>query len=157
MDKIERNIADNVTEAWRELDECIWCGHRLADHGQDEKCLTFKTPAKTPANLTFSPKCELVNVRPRGSSLAVNPTSYMTTDDGALLNAVLRPLPCGCKVIGNGTLRHPLTVKLCAVHADARPLLMRLATRIGRRVCPLNDEQLEAIAGDIREVLNANR
>jgi hypothetical protein len=33
---------------------------------------------------------------------------------------------CGCKVTGNGSLQHPLAVKLCAIHSSAPALLKAL-------------------------------
>lgn len=43
------------------------------------------------------------------------------TDDGEgfLSDACTRPLPCGCRVIGNGTIQFPLTVKQCDKHVGA--------------------------------------
>jgi len=38
--------------------------------------------------------------------------------DGHLLNCCVRPTKCGCEVIGDGTIQHPITVKFCDKHSE---------------------------------------
>ena len=49
-------------------------------------------------------------------------------DDGraGLLYSTYQPLPCGCEVIGNGTLQFPLSVNQCKLHKNALNLLEEL-------------------------------
>jgi hypothetical protein len=53
------------------------------------------------------------------------PSSYFTgvDDDGRgfLTNAVTMARPCGCAVVGNGTLQLPLEVEPCALHSSPAP------------------------------------
>ena len=36
---------------------------------------------------------------------------------GALVDCTLAPQPCGCRIVGNGTLPHPLDIKRCPKHS----------------------------------------
>lgn len=45
--------------------------------------------------------------------------------------------PCGCKVIGNGSLQYPLTIKFCERHSDPAPTL---AEEILKRFPNLEDK-----------------
>jgi hypothetical protein len=40
--------------------------------------------------------------------------------EGGLANMVYRKHECGCKVIGNGTLQHPLAVQFCDLHLGVK-------------------------------------
>ena len=42
---------------------------------------------------------------------------------GHLLNCTFATQPCGCKIIGNGTIPHPLEIEWCPKHAAAPDLL----------------------------------
>ena len=39
------------------------------------------------------------------------------------LQATFKVQPCGCKIVGNGTLPHPLDIEYCPKHAAATELL----------------------------------
>ena len=50
----------------------------------------------------------------------LNAVRRVTSDgEGVLINMSYQPLPCGCKVTGNGTLQFPLTVTPCPDHLTA--------------------------------------
>lgn len=42
---------------------------------------------------------------------------------GALLGATYEINPCGCRIVGNGTLRHLLAIEFCPLHQAAGDLL----------------------------------
>lgn len=46
-----------------------------------------------------------------------------------VLSATYAKRACGCEVVGNGTLPHPLDVKFCKVHAVA-PALLQAVTEL---------------------------
>ena len=45
------------------------------------------------------------------------PMRSVSRNEGCLQYAVYEPMPCGCKVTGNGSCPHPLTVKQCQHHS----------------------------------------
>ena len=55
----------------------------------------------------------------RGGSLAF----YL---DPPFVQATYAAQPCGCEIIGNGTIPHPLDVKRCAMHEASFGLLEAL-------------------------------
>jgi hypothetical protein len=40
-------------------------------------------------------------------------------DDPPMVQATYAGQPCGCQIVGNGTLQHPLDVKRCPTHETA--------------------------------------
>ena len=45
---------------------------------------------------------------------------FMGTDgQPALVNVVTSPTPCGCKVVGCGTIQFPITIDFCSSHQSA--------------------------------------
>lgn len=59
------------------------------------------------------------NPTPRLDRTLVSLATYVANGE-AWTSGTYRDLGCGCKVIGNGTTPHPLTVKQCVVHAAVR-------------------------------------
>lgn len=53
-------------------------------------------------------------------------TTYHGPNGGALVNITLIETACGCRVVGNGTLQHPVMIEPCDAHlADMYPNLAR--------------------------------
>lgn len=61
---------------------------------------------------TAPPVCERVGIS--------FPAWVSETGQGFLLGATHAATPCGCRVIGNGTLTHPLAIQFCAKHGGAQ-------------------------------------
>lgn len=68
--------------------------------------------------------------------LPVTIRAYLSEAGEAWTSAVYQNLPCGCTVAGNGTTPHPLTPKLCEVHAAANPPVPAPTPRKGQEVRP---------------------
>jgi hypothetical protein len=52
--------------------------------------------------------------------------TYSPDEPDYLCGAVMDHKPCGCEVIGNGTLPSPLRIKYCSTHKAAEDLLLAL-------------------------------
>lgn len=60
------------------------------------------------------------NTAKQSKGLPINPDAQRYDEiyglDGHLLNCTVKPYPCGCEVIGDGTLQHPIAISYCTMH-----------------------------------------
>lgn len=66
-------------------------------------------PGKTPAEYRESIGHVATDPTTWGSDLELNPDTF-------IWRAVYADIPCGCKVVGNGTAPYPLTILFCGKH-----------------------------------------
>ena len=58
---------------------------------------------------------------------AIHTLTVFETDDGQqFVGGTYTNIPCGCKVVGGGTLQQPLAIEFCAMHQTAPDLLAAL-------------------------------
>ena len=81
------------------------------------------------------------------------PLDHSTDGNGNLCGAVFAGSPCGCEIVGDGTLPHPLKIEYCNIHAAALTMHRQLLDIANYRL--LNGGVNCQIPRELLELINA--
>lgn len=106
--------------------ECSYCGRPFTDVKEASQCPCVP-PGATPENpYLFSENrdCGFCGT-PTMQALSPHPNCPYhkgEQSERCMVNVVFAARDCACRIIGDGTLQHPLTIKRCPLHAAAAGL-----------------------------------